>query len=187
MKKIVTLLLCGAMFVGLGVMLTACSDDSKTELTEVDAQKAYNDVKGTYKGVVLDENVPTTVYMTIGQDFSIKDLPVTPLLKRFLSGKDLDAAVASVKERVFKAPTSAMSIMGDLVYITMEPTDWLFTATVGGEKYNVSALMSVTVRYSHTYDTLSASIVVDELFCNGQKADLSSNAISWLIDEATKQ
>ena len=37
MKKIVTLLLCGAMFVGLGVMLTACSDDSKTELTEVDA------------------------------------------------------------------------------------------------------------------------------------------------------
>ena len=47
--------------------------------------------------------------------------------------------------------------------------------------------MSVTVRYSHTYDTLSASIVVDELFCNGQKADLSSNAISWLIDEAAKQ
>lgn len=187
MKKIVTLLLCGAMFVGLGVMLTACSDDSKTELTEVDAQKAYNDVKGTYKGVVLDENVPTTVYMTIGQDFSIKDLPVTPLLKRFLSGKDLDAAVASVKERVFKAPTSAMSIMGDLVYITMEPTDWLFTATAGNEKYNVSALMSVTVRYSHTYNTLSASIVVDELFCNGQKADLSSNTITWLIDEATKQ
>ena len=169
---------------GLGVMLTACSDDSKTEMTEVDAQKAYNDVKGTYKGVVLDENVPTTVYMTIGQDFSIKDLPVTPLLKRFLSGKDLDAAVASVKERVFKAPTS---IMGDLVYITMEPTDWVFTATVGGEKYEVNALISVTVRYSHTYDTLSASIVVDELFCNGQKADLSSNAISWLIDEAAKQ
>jgi hypothetical protein len=170
-----------------GVMLTACSEDSKTELTEVDAQKAYNDVKGTYKGVVLDENVPTPVYLTIGQDFSIRDLPVTPLLKRFLSGKDLDAAVASVKERVFKAPTSAMSIMGDLVYITMEPTDWVFTATVGDKKYDVNALISVTVRYTHTYDKLSANIVVDELFCNSQKADLSSNAITWLIDEAAKQ
>ena len=169
------------------IVLTACSDDSKTELTEADAQKAYNDVKGTYKGVVLDENVPTPVYMTIGQDFSIRDLPATPLLRPFLSGKDLDAAVASVKERVFKAPTSAMSIMGDLVYITMEPTDWVFTATVGGEKYEVNALISVTVRYTHTYDKLSASIVVDELFCNGRKADLSSNAITWLIDEATKQ
>ena len=169
------------------IVLTACSDDSKTDLTEADAQRAYNDAKGTYKGVVLDENVPTAVYLTVGQDFSIRDLPVTPLLKRFLSGKDLDAAVASVKERVFKAPTSAMSIMGDLVYITMEPTDWVFTATVGGEKYEVNALISVTVRYTHTYDKLSASIVVDELFCNGRKADLSSNAITWLIDEATKQ
>ena len=80
-----------------------------------------------------------------------------------------------------------MTISGDLVYITMEPTDWVFTATVGGEKYAVNALMSVTVRYSHSFDRLSASIVVDELFCNSQKADLSSNAISWLIDEAAKQ
>ena len=169
------------------VLLTACSDDSKTELTQADAQKAYNDAKGTYKGVVLDENVPVAVYMTLAQDFSIRDLPVTPLLRPFLSGKDLDAAVASVKERVFKAPTSSMTISGDLVYITMEPTDWLFTATAGGEKYAVNALMSVTVRYSHSFDRLSASIVVDELFCNGRKADLTSNAITWLIDEATKQ
>ena len=169
------------------IVLTACSDDSKTDLTEADAQRAYNDAKGTYKGVVLDENVPTAVYLTVGQDFSIRDLPVTPLLRPFLSGKDLDAAVASVKERVFKAPTSSMTISGDLVYITMEPTDWVFTATVGGEKYEVNALISVTVRYSHSFDRLSASIVVDELFCNGRKADLSSNAITWLIDEATKQ
>ena len=169
------------------VLLTACSDDSKTELTQADAQKAYNDAKGTYKGVVLDENVPVAVYMTLAQDFSIRDLPVTPLLKPFLTGKDLDAAVASVKERVFKAPTSSMVISGDLVYITMEPTDWVFTATVGDEKYDVNALISVTVRYTHTYDKLSANIVVDELFCNNQKANLSSNTITWLIDEATKQ
>jgi hypothetical protein len=69
----------------------------------------------------------------------------------------------------------------------MEPTDWTFTATVNNEKYDVSVLMSATVLYSHTYDNLSANIVVNELYCNGQKADLSSNYISWLIDEATKQ
>ena len=175
------------ILLSLCIVLVACSDDSKTELTVVDAQKAYNDAKGTYKGYVLDDNVPTAVYMNIGQEFSVKDLPVTPLLRRFLSGKELDDAVASVKERVFKAPTVSMSITGDLVYITMDPTDWTFTATVDNEKYDVSVLMSATVLYSHTYDKLSASIVVNELYCNGQKADLSSNSISWLIDEATKQ
>lgn len=44
--------------------LVACSDDSKTELTTVDAQKAYNDAIGTYKGFVLNENIPTPVYAT---------------------------------------------------------------------------------------------------------------------------
>ena len=171
----------------LCMSLAACSDDSKTELTVVDAQKAYNDVKGTYKGVVLDENVPTAVYITIGEEFSIRDLPVTPLLSRFFSGKDLDAAVFSVKERLFKAPTSSMTIERDLVYVTMEPADWIFTATVGDKKYDVDVLMSTTVRYSNTYKTLSASITVEDLYCNGQKADLSSNKITWLIDEATKQ
>ena len=175
------------ILLSLCIVLLACSDDSKTELTVVDAQKAYNDAKGTYKGYVMDNNIPATVYMTIGQDFSIRDLPVTPLLKRFFSGKELDEAVASVKERIFNAPTLSMSIVGDLVYITMEPTDWTSTATVNNEKYDVSVLMSATVLYSHTYDKISADIVVDELFCNGQKADLTSNTISWLINEATKQ
>lgn len=171
----------------MSVILTACSVDSETDLTVADAQKAYNDAKGSYKGIVMVDNVPATVYMNVDQEFTIRDLPVTPLLRRFLSGEELDAAVASVKERIFKAPTSSMIIIGDLVYVTMEPTDWIFTATAGNEKYDVSALMSVTICYSHTYDNLSASIIVDELFCNGQKADLSSNTISWLIDEALRQ
>ena len=171
----------------LCMSLTACSDDSKTEVTVVDAQKAYNDAKGTYKGYVLDGNVPTAIYIKISEDFSIRDLPVTPLLARFFSGNDLDVAVASVKERLFKAPTSSMMIERDLVYVIMEPSDWTFTATVGEKKYDVSVLMNTTVRYSNTYKTLSASITVEELYCNGQKADLSSNKIIWLIDEATKQ
>ena len=171
----------------MGVILTACSVDSESDITVADAQKAYNEAKGTYKGVVMDDNVPATVYMNVDQEFTIRDLPVTPLLKRYLSGEDLDAAVASVKERVFTAPTSSMIISGDLVYVTMEPTDWIFTATAGNEKYDVSALISVVICYSRTYDMLAASIIVEELFCNGQKADLSSNTISWIVDEAIRQ
>ena len=171
----------------LCLCMMACSDDSKKEVTLVDAQKAYNDAKGTYKGYVLDENVPTTVMITLGEEFKISNLPVTPLLERFLSGADLDKAVASVKERVFKAPTASMAVTGDLVYVLMEPTDWLFTATVDGQKYEVSALMSTAACYNHTYDKLSVSITVDELFCNNVKADLTQNTITWLIDEATRQ
>ena len=171
----------------LCMSLVACSDDSKTELTTVDAQKAYNDAIGTYKGYVLDENVPTPIYLTLGQEMTVKDLPVTSLLNKFFSGSELDEAVASVKERQFNIPTASMAIAGDLVFVIMEPTDWLFSATVGGKTHNISALISATVRYTHTYEKLSASIVVNELYCDSQKADLSSNSISWLIDEAKKQ
>lgn len=171
----------------LCMSLVACSDDSKTELTTVDAQKAYNDAIGTYKGFVLNENIPTPVYISLGNELTVRDLPATPLLKRFFSGVELDEAIASVKERVFKIPTASMTITGDLVYVYLDPTEWMFKTSVGEKEYDISAKMSATVCYNHTYDILSASITVEELYCNSLKADLSSNRITWLIDEATKQ
>lgn len=171
----------------LSMLLVACSDDNKIELTTVDAQKAYNDAIGTYKGYVLDENIPSAVYLTLGQDLMVRDLPVTPLLRKFFSREDLDEAKASVKEHVFKIPTASMTIVGDLVYVYLDPTDWTFTVSVDGNEYTISAMMSATICYSHTYDILSASITVDELYCNSEKADLSSNKITWLIDEAIRQ
>ena len=168
-------------------LFTACSDDDNREVTVVDAQKAYNEAKGTYAGVVLDENVPEKVYITIGDDLTIKYLPVTPILSRFFSGAELDEAVASVKGPTFSAPTVDMALVGNLMYVSMEPTDWMFTAKVGGVEYRVSALLSTTLCYSRAYDKVSVNISVDELFCEGQKADLTSNSISWLIDEAARQ
>ena len=169
------------------MLFMACSDDENREVTVVDAQKAYNEAKGTYAGVVLDENVPVKVNISLGDDFTIKYLPVTPLLSRFFSGAELDEAVASVKGPTFSAPTVDMVLVGSLMYVSMEPTDWMFTTKVGGVEYRVSALLSTTLCYSRAYDKVSVSIGVDELFCEGQKADLSSNSISWLIDEATRQ
>jgi hypothetical protein len=169
------------------MLFMACSDDENREVTVVDAQKAYNEAKGTYAGVVLDENVPVKVNISLGDDLTIRYLPVTPLLSRFFSGSDLDEAVASVKGPTFSAPTVDMALVGNLMYVSMEPTDWMFTAKVGGVEYRVSALLSTTLCYSRAYDKVSVSIGVDELFCEGQKADLSSNSISWLIDEAARQ
>jgi len=171
----------------LSISLISCSDDSKTELTAVDAQKAYNDAIGTYKGYVLDENIPMPVFLTLGKELSVRDLPVTPLLRKFFNGTALDEAKASAKEYIFKFPTASMTIIGDLVYVYLDPTDWMFTVSVGEDQYTISAIMSATVCYSHTYDILSASITVNELYCNSEKADLSSNKITWLIDEAIKQ
>lgn len=167
--------------------LGSCSVDSKKEVTVEDAKQAYNDMKGTWKGRVTDENVPVDVTMTFGNEFTMSNLPVTPLLKRFFSGVELDEALGSAHPVNYVAPTLEMMISGDQVYIQMEPTDWSFTVTVGGEDYQVNALLAVTTLYSNNYKTLSAGVVVQELTCDGKTADLTMNGITYLVDSATKQ
>ena len=137
--------------------LTSCGDDAKTEVTVEDARQAYNDLKGTYVGYVMDENVRTRVAMSIGQELTVRDLPVTPMLKKFYADKEL------------------------------EPTDWAFTVTVDGKEHQVFALLSVLAVYNSTYKTLSMSIEVKELSCDGLIADLTQNRISYYIDNATKE
>jgi len=164
----------------------SCSVDSKKEVTVVDAQKAYNDMKGTYTGRVTDENVPVEVTMTFATDFTLRGLPVTPLLKRFFSDEELDEALKTARPAAFVAPTSAMQIAGDQVYVWMEPTDWSFEVTVDGKTYRVNALLAVVTLYSNNYKTLSADIMVKELTCEGITADMTNNGISYLVDNANK-
>ncbi len=171
----------------LSLSLSSCSDDSKTELSVVDAQQAYNDLRGTYVGNVMDENVPTSVAITIGQEFTVRNLPVTPMLKHFFKDADLSAAVASVRPGNFVAPTLSMSIVADQLYLLMEPTDWTIPVTVGGKTYQMNALMSAAVLYSNTYKTVSMNLEVTELSCDGKVADLSSNRITYFVDSAIKQ
>ena len=170
----------------VGLSLGACSVDTKKEVTVEDAQQAYKDVQGTYSGRVTDENVPVDVTMTLAADFTLRNLPVTPLLKRFFSGEELDEALLSAHPANFVAATVAMQILGDQVFVQMEPTDWSFEVSVGGKKYQVNALLAVTTLYSNNYKTLSAAIQVQELTCDGITADLATNGISYLIDSAIK-
>ena len=85
---------------------------------------------------MTDENVPVDVTMTFGNEFTLTNLPVTPLLKRFFSAEQLDEALKTAHPANFVAPTLEMMISGDQVFVQMEPTDWSFTVTVGeGDDY----------------------------------------------------
>lgn len=183
MKKVVTLMLLVAALMSFN----SCSVDSKKEVTVEDARQAYNDMKGTWRGRVSDENVPVDVTMTFGDEFTLSNLPVTPLLKRFFSGEELDEALKSAHPANYVAPTLEMMIAGDQVYVQMEAADWSFTVTVGGEDFQVNALLRVVTLYSNNYRTLSASIEVQELTCDGKTADLTMNGIAYFVDSATRQ
>ena len=183
MKKIVTFVL----FALCLMALTSCSDDTKKEVTVEDAQQAFNDLKGTYVGYVMDENVRTRVAMTIGQELTVRDLPVTPLLKKFFEDKELTEALKTVKVEKYTASAVNMTILGDRVYVVMEPTDWAFSVTVNGETHQVYALLSAEVMYNNSYKTLSMNVEVKELSCDGTIADLTQNGISYFVDSATKE
>ena len=159
------------------------------EYVKKDAQKAFNSLKGTYVGTVMDNNVPTRASVTIGRDFSVRDLPIRPLLKDFLSDEEMAEALKTVKGLVYQAPTVSMAMTEDRsqLLLVMEPTDWQFTVTAGGKDYEISALMSAAVVYFLQSEKLSMEIVVQSLSCNGQQADLSLEGISYFIDQAEKQ
>ena len=174
------------MLLGLG----ACDESNNQDVVTVkDAQQAFNSLKGTYVGTVMDNNVPTRASITIGREFSVRDLPIRSLLKDFLSDEEMVEALKTVKGLVYQAPTVSMAMTEDRsqLLLVMEPTDWQFTVTAGGKDYEISALMSAAVVYFLQSEKLSMEIVVQSLSCNGQQADLSLEGISYFIDQAEKQ
>ena len=123
--------------------LLACSDDA-VEITEGSATGIYNDIKGTYEGVVPVGNESRPVPIVVANDeFTIKRLPLEPILKAvFTEQKELEEAVASSGETTtFTAPIVQMAVTSNTVALSMDPTDIVFTVTVGGERKQVSALM----------------------------------------------
>jgi len=185
MKRIIYLLLLVATGLGFG----ACGDNNQDTYSVEDAQKTFDSLKGTYVGNVMDGNVPSRASITIGRNFSVRDLPLRPLLAPFFSDEELAEALATLKGLVYQAPTVNMIVSEDFsqVLVTMEPTDWQFTVKAGGVEYAIDALMSAEVLYYVNTDKLSMNIEVQSLTCNGQAADLSMNTISYFIDQAERR
>ena len=168
------------------IALTACSSDSTTEFTEGNAQDIYNRLKGIYQGPVIVENIPQNVTITIANDFSVKRLPLKPILSRIFNDESLLAeAISSAHDVVFIAPTQNLQVTVYNVHLTMEPTDFIFHVTVGGKVYQINAFTKSEV-YKINSNTISANLEITELLCDGTPYDLSNTPIIYYVDLANR-
>jgi len=168
--------------------LFACSSEESKDFTVEDAQRAYNNLKGTYVGNMIIDNLPTPVYINIGTEFKIRNLPLRPLLKKiFDDDAEITEALAATRNIVYNAPTLSMVVSGRQLILTMEPTDLVFNVEIKGEEYNIAALMSATVLYDMGYDTITINMTVDELRCNGISYNLTQEKIDYFLDMAKRQ
>jgi hypothetical protein len=171
-----------------------CSEtetETETEMNENTAQQLYNSVKGTYVGNVMVDNIPQKIHITLGNDLTVKYLPVRPLLERiFNNGAALDAAEKSAGAVVFTAPIENMVVpysTGGSIYLILEPTDLVFSVTADGKTCAVSALIEGQIHANRVYDELSMYLNVKELHCDGTSYDMTTNGVSYYVDNAKKE
>lgn len=165
----------------------SCSD-SKTEINETSAQEVYNDMKGDYTGNVVVENIPHKVFITIASDFTIKELPLRPILKNiFADESELNEALSTASSTTFTAPVDNITILMPMSYLTMRPTDFQFTVTVNKKEYTVTAMTESMAYKPLNSNDLSVTMDVTELLCGGKTYDVTKNKINYFIDIATKQ
>lgn len=165
----------------------SCSE-SATEINEKTAQQMYNSIKGTYVGNVMVDNIPQAVYVSIANDFSVRQLPLKPILQRiFNKESELTQALASAKGIIFTAPTDQMTIIKENIYLSMVPTDWVFSVTVNDQTYQVTAMTEAEAYVNYSTNILTLNMNVTELLCNGKSYDVKTNRINYYIDIANKQ
>ncbi len=166
--------------------LSACSSDNTKEYSQESAQQVFNNLKGTYQGPVLIDNIPQTVAITIGNDFSVKRLPLSPILKKiFTDENQLKEALSSTNDITFTAKIQNIQITTLNALLTMETTDFIFKVKVGGKDYQVNSLIKSEV-YQINDNTISVNIEVKELSCEGMVYDLTKNPITYNIDLASR-
>ena len=168
------------------VCCLGCSE-STTDMDESDAQQVFNSIKGTYVGNILVDNVPQKVYLIVDDNFTMKYLPVRPILERIFTGAALDEAEQSAGSVAFTATLDLMTVAGSNSHLHMKPTDLVFTVTVDGKSYKVDALMEGMLYATTTYDELSMSMDVTELNCDGVKYDMVNNGVNYFVDNAKKE
>ena len=166
--------------------LSTCSSDNTKEYSQESAQQVFNNLKGTYQGPVLIDNIPQTVAITIGNDFSVKRLPLSPILKKiFTDENQLKEALSSTNDITFTAKIQNIQITTLNALLTMETTDFIFKVKVGGKDYQVNSLIKSEV-YQINDNTISVNIEVKELSCEGMVYDLTKNPITYNIDLASR-
>lgn len=178
MKKIIFLLLLLCCY--------GCSDSS-TEMNEGRAQEMYNSIKGTYDGNIMVDNIPQTINISVGNDLTMRYLPLRPILRHIFSGSELDKAENSAGKVSFTIPFDQMIISNGNIYLTLEPTDLMFSLTIDGKVYAGSALIEGTAFVNKATDNLTLSLDVTALYCDGIAYDLKNNGINFFVDNAKKE
>ena len=160
-----------------------CSETT-TEMNEGTAQQMYNAIKGTYAGNIMVDNVPQQIHLTIGNDLTVKYLPVRPILERIFTGAALDEAERTAGAVVFTATIDQMLVVEGNAYLLLEPTDLVFSVTVEGKTYPVAALMEGSLFANRSYDELSMNLNVTDLHCDGTSYDMKTNGVNYYVDNA---
>ena len=178
MKKILFLLLLLCCY--------GCSE-STTDMNEGTAQQMYNSIKGTYAGNIIVDNVPQTINIAIGNELTVRFLPLKPVLGHIFSGADLDEAEKSAGYVAFTIPIDQMMIAKGNVYLTLEPTDLVFSVTIGNKTCVVSALIEGAAFVDKPSGNLTLNLDVTALYCEGTAYDLKNNGINYFVDSAKKE
>ena len=80
---------------------------------------------------------------------------------------------------------------GDWKFTSIEPaleySDLSFSVPVGGTTYQVTALINTSALMDNMSNSLSISMIVKELLCNGRSVSMGDTPISYLIDSALRQ
>ena len=169
------------------LLLCACSDSTTDGYDTGDAQQLYNQVTGSYRGNVMVNNLPSTVQIVVGTDFTVKNLPTYPILNRiFTDGKELEAAMNSVEKVTFTTEMDQMTITDGYILMTTHPGDLQFTVTARDKSYQIVTTFQTRFYSNRLYGNLTVSMVATELYCDGVAYDLSQNGISYVIDSAVK-
>lgn len=176
------------LFLMLGLLaLNACSEDTAQSYNVDDAQQIYNQMKGTYNGTVMVNNLPTALQIYIASDFTVKYLPTYPILSHvFTSSGELEEAVNSMEKVTFTAQTDNMGVGEQSTVLTLKPSDLVFNVKVGGKEKEVVVSFQTIVYRDNRYGNLTVNIQATELYCDGTAYSLKDNGIVYFVDCATK-
>ncbi|MBR3472982.1 MAG: DUF4840 domain-containing protein [Prevotella sp.] len=173
--------------------LFSCSDSETEEVNENTAQQVFNRMKGTYQGTAIVGTVSgmtsQRVTVVVGDDLTIYDLPLQPIIERIFTDREQQAEALSAAPygTMFRAPINGISIMPYQAALTTEDSDLSFSVPVGGTTYQVTALINTSALMDNMSNSLSINMIVKELLCNGLSVSMGDTPISYLIDSALRQ
>lgn len=168
--------------------LIACSESSSDNTyTQNDAQKVYNQMKGTYSGQILIDNTSTNVKIVLDNEFTIKQLPLKPIFQHaFTEKEDLEEALNVISASDFTTQTSTLNIIGTQALLTLKQADLIVEFKVKGIDHRIITTFQSEVFKFESYNSISVNLKATELNFDGKMCDLTREPVIYFIDGAQR-